>query len=188
MAGIVPFCYTGKFPVLNAVLRKGYSDGRVHLLSYSGKRVEVSSGKDGIPAAVSFFNPGRYLLDSAISRGARFIQERVTGVFQEKGLWKIDTTEHQFRARMLAGADGVKSIVRKAVSKPFHCKDLALLFGYQVSGMEETSLIKFTRGRRGLLKASGDTELCAVEISDTLYNSPGLKNDLDHFFRIKNRA
>ena len=188
MAGVVPFCFTEKFPVLNAVLRKEHSDGRVHLLSHSGKRVVVSSGKDGIPAAVSFFNPGRYLLDSAISRGARFIQKRVTGVFQEKGLWKIDTTEHQFRARMLAGADGVKSIVRKAVSKPFHRKDLALLFGYQVSGMEEASLIKFTRGRQGLLKASGDTELCVIEISDTLYNSPGLKNDLDTFLQNQKQS
>ncbi len=177
---LVPVEYLSKFPVLGALVQKEGADNLLHILSPGGKEAVVINALDP-RTAVSVSNPSRYLLHSAISRGARFIPERVTSIRYEKGLWKITTTKHQIRARNLAGADGVKSFVRKALHKPFSRKDLLLVLGYEVSGLPESSYVKFVHGRQGLLKARGSPCNGTVEISDTLINSAGLKKDLDTF-------
>ncbi len=92
----------------------------------------------------------RYILQSAVDAGARLIEERVTGIEEEGDCWLIRTKDGEHRSKLVVGADGVNSVVRRATVGPITRENLAACAGYFARGMErDYSVIKFMKGYTG---------------------------------------
>ena len=173
-----------QFPLLQAVIDPKSFRSQIQLISPSGHKAIIERSHTKELGVISRCYLDRFVLDSAIRCGCKYIDEKVTGIFQENGLWKIKTSQHEFHARVLVGADGVKSLVRKTVAEPFKPLDMALGIGYLASGFPlKTSLVKFTKNRSGFFWINTHHNYCNVGIFDTVSNASGLKQDLDTFLK-----
>jgi flavin-dependent dehydrogenase len=77
------------------------------------------------------------VLDRALEAGAAFVRANVTGFSREADHWLINSedetgTVQEWRARLLIGADGAASAMRRRLVGIFPRRDLALAFGYNV--------------------------------------------------------
>lgn len=73
------------------------------------------------------------VLDRAVEAGARFEQTAVTDFSRDGQFWNIKTGAGEaWRARLLVGADGAASFIRRRLVGIFSKQDLALAFGYNV--------------------------------------------------------
>jgi flavin-dependent dehydrogenase len=104
------------------------------------------------------FNIPRKILDDGIrnmarDKGAKIIEERVTEVLWKDQGWKIRTANRSVNARILVGADGLKSIVRRKTKiGEINDKDLGLGYGYLVKGLEKQHItMKFIKGVMGYI-------------------------------------
>lgn len=188
-SGFVSDLVLKKFPALEGFLLPEHKDGsEFHLISPSGRKIVF--GTEWNRKFFSFLpnHLNRYLLDSAIRWGSKFIPEKVTDVYSENGLWKIQTDFRTIRARIIVGADGAKSLVRKKVCEPINREDLSIGFGYLVKGFPEKKFIKrFLKNRTGFLRISDMGKCSSVGIVDRLCRSGGLKSELDLIIKESNR-
>jgi geranylgeranyl reductase family protein len=113
---------------------------------------------------------GEYLIDRAVRCGARFVSERIVRLDRGKTGWSLSTGESAFTARLVAGADGVLSMVRARVAAPIPRRHRSLCCGYVLEGVHiEYPLIRclelrgylwlFQRSERvstGILSRMGD--------------------------------
>lgn len=76
----------------------------------------------------------RWLLDRASRTGATLIGERVIAVERTTQAWRVLTRDAEIRGRLLVGADGPGSMVRRRVAQPFAREDLSIAAGYFVAG------------------------------------------------------
>jgi geranylgeranyl reductase family protein len=103
------------------------------------------------------FNIPRKILDDGIrnmarDKGAKIIEERVTEILRKEQGWKIRTANRSVSARILVGADGVNSIVRRNTIGEINDIDLGLGYGYLVKGLEKQHItMKFIKGIRGYI-------------------------------------
>ena len=154
-----------------------------HLLSPSGSKAIVS-GKHTLAGSYSRRKLDRYLLDSAVRWGCKHIPEKVTRLRQDNGLWIVGTEKRELRARLVVGAEGVKSLVRKTVLHPHRRDDVALCMGYFGEGYTKSeSMFKFIQNRSGIVWLHARDQICSVGISDSIPNAAGLKQDLDLFMQ-----
>ena len=80
------------------------------------------------------------VLDRALEAGARFEQAAVSDFSHEGECWKIQTSKGEaWRARLLVGADGAASFIRRRLVGIFSKDDLALAFGYNVSDVDRVA-------------------------------------------------
>jgi geranylgeranyl reductase len=113
---------------------------------------------------------GEYLIDRAIRHGARFVSGRIVSLDRGKTGWSLSTGESTYAARLVAGADGVRSMVRASVAAPIPRPHRSLCCGYTFEGAQlEHPLIRcedlrgylwlFDRGTHqsaGILARMGD--------------------------------
>lgn len=90
---------------------------------------------------ISRIELNRYLLDMAINSRAQFIQKKVLNISQDKSQWVIETEDSSHKADLIVGADGVNSIVRKAIVGNFPGQHLSLACGYILTGVPEDQYI-----------------------------------------------
>lgn len=81
------------------------------------------------------------LLAAAVAAGARHVPERVVDVDVARDGVLVRTTRRTTRARWLVGADGVTSLVRRRVWRPFTRSQLSLTGGYFVRGRTATEIV-----------------------------------------------
>lgn len=119
---------------------------------------------------------GEYLIDRAVRCGARFVSGRIVRLDRGKTGWSLGTGESAYTARIVAGADGVRSMVRARVAAPIPRPHRSLCCGYTVEGARpEHPLIRcedlrgylwlFDRGTRqsaGILSRMGDLGVTAL--------------------------
>ena len=74
------------------------------------------------------------LLAAASRAGAQLIAARVTNVTPHPGGWVVDTRDGALSAGWLLGADGLNSLVRRRVLRPFDRADLSIATGFFVHG------------------------------------------------------
>ncbi|MDI9423383.1 MAG: FAD-dependent monooxygenase [Spirochaetota bacterium] len=77
---------------------------------------------------------GEYLIDRAVRHGARFVSGRIVSLDRGKTGWSLGTGESTYAARLVAGADGVQSMVRTSVAAPIPRPHRSLCCGYTVQG------------------------------------------------------
>ena len=83
----------------------------------------------------------RFLLDSAIARGARLIPERATDIECASHGATVTTTTGRHPASFLIGADGVTSLVRRRLSAPFGRHQLSIAAGYFAEGVTSRQVV-----------------------------------------------
>jgi flavin-dependent dehydrogenase len=91
-------------------------------------------------------------LNKALSKGSSLVKEKVVGLQKTGETWKIITSNQSYEARIIVGADGVHSVVRRNIIAPLHRKNLGACFGYTFKGVRENSVtIKFSAKSAGYL-------------------------------------
>ncbi len=111
-------------------------------LSSGQERKRVPS-RNAIPV-VSRMELGRFLLDLAVRSGTEFIRKKVLNISAVNSQWVIETKDGRDRADILVGADGVNSMVRKAMVGRISQEHLSLTCGYILSGIPVNQhIIKF---------------------------------------------
>ncbi|MDR0306373.1 MAG: NAD(P)/FAD-dependent oxidoreductase [Chitinispirillales bacterium] len=90
-----------------------------------------------------------HFADRAMLAGVRVYRGKNIELWQERGCWSVHTDNHRINCRLIVGADGWDSAVRKAVNLTFDQKDLLLGVGC-VARIEEESGVKirlYDKGR-----------------------------------------
>jgi geranylgeranyl reductase family protein len=80
------------------------------------------------------------LLAAAQGAGALHVNARVTDVTRDGADWVISRRGTASRARWVLGADGVNSLVRRRVSRPFARADLSIATGFFVRGTSSADI------------------------------------------------
>ena len=78
---------------------------------------------------------GEHLIERAVRSGARFVRGRILALERIKGGWSLDTGESAFTAHVVAGADGVLSMVRARIAAPIPRRHRSLCCGYVLEGV-----------------------------------------------------
>jgi geranylgeranyl reductase family protein len=117
----------------------------------SGEEIHVSC--EPLLAIVKREQLDAFLLSKAEAAGATVIHEKVLNVLSSGKLsgWEVQTREGTYRADILVGADGVRSLVRRRTIGRIPPRHLALTVGYYLAGVPcENGLIAFV-GTEGYL-------------------------------------
>jgi geranylgeranyl diphosphate/geranylgeranyl-bacteriochlorophyllide a reductase len=136
------------FPELRDLAEHGKHGGSLRLVSPSGYTSTVAG--DGQTFAIDRTVLDRALLDRAVAAGADWRQQKVLGIERVDAGYEVATAHRTIVARLVVGADGVHSLVRRKVLAPIPKEHLALGAHALVEGLNPpTALIKFLGDRRG---------------------------------------
>jgi len=118
------------------------------IVSSGGKTLNVL--KNGNP--LSFFSIPHletHFTVRAVHAGARVYKGPAVTLCQESGCWVINVSDTAIKSRIVVGAGGWDSVVRKAVDAPFNSKDLNFAVGC-IARIDEENGVKinlFENGR-----------------------------------------
>jgi len=94
----------------------------------------------------------QFLVNMAVDKGAKLIKEKLIALEKKKDFWKVKTTHRSYRAKILIGADGVNSLVRRSTIGPSRKVDKGVCCGYLVRGLEKEDItIRFLARRKGYM-------------------------------------
>ena len=145
--GGIPARTIEKFPFMKSFSSKGRVPTKARIISPPPQNNQfIVSGnlKKSIIISRRFFD--EQLLNIALKSGAKLIKEKVIGIAHNnrKG-WQIRTNKRSLNAKIVVGADGITSLVRRrTVGENMtdieyaheHRENLDLTFGYIASGVE----------------------------------------------------
>jgi geranylgeranyl reductase family protein len=131
-----------KFPFIEKFRSKGFTFGNFRIISCIDTQVMTKSLENGFCISRKCFD--QKILEMAVQKGATLIPEKVLNVQKRGRTWNVVTNKHVFSTKILVGADGVNSIVRRKTIGPISKENLALTFGYFTDSLEkEKATIKF---------------------------------------------
>ena len=117
-----------KFPFIEKFRSQGFTFGNFNIISCTDLRVLTKGLENGFSISRRCFDEG--ILHMATQNGAKLIEEKVIGIQRKGNCWNIKTNKRLLSAKVLVGADGVNSIVRRKTISPISKENLALTFGY----------------------------------------------------------
>jgi len=127
------------FPFINRLPVEHSVRNRIFFISPSGKQI-CCRLKKGKLVGFSRSEFDQYLVNMAIDKGAKLINEKVIAIERKNNLWKVKTRKQSYMIKMLVGADGVNSLARKKIMGPLDKRDKGLCFGYFVKGIENKEI------------------------------------------------
>jgi len=131
-----------KFPFIEKFREQGLTFGNFRIISCTGTEVLTKSLENGFCISRKYFD--QEILKMALQNGAKLVTEKVLDVQKKGEIWRVVTKKRIFSAKVLVGADGVNSIVRRKTVGPISPENLALTFGYLTDSLEkENATIKF---------------------------------------------
>jgi len=144
---ISPFALR-KFPILERVPHSRTID-RIMAVSPKGREAMLHLPKDS-GMVVSREHLDWYLLQQAVNHGAKLVKERVTDIEGKADGWLIRTRNGESSSRIVIGADGVNSVVRRRIVGHIPRKNIAACIGYFARGYEKDyGIIRFLDGCNG---------------------------------------
>ena len=171
------------FPFLKQIPKKHMTINTAYLCSPKGTKNCIRLEESFL--AYSRLILDKYLVDQAVKKGAKLIEEKVVGLKRKKDCWYLITQKKTYSAKILVGADGVTSLVRKRTIGSFSGKDLGLCFGYFINApkIKDVNII-FSPNRKGYLwiiprEKNTSCGLWSTEIS----GSYSLKIELDMYLK-----
>ena len=139
-----------RYPILRTCLEPRRRIDALEIVSPKKARFSMH-----LPDPLLIYSRGvlnRVLLDQARNAGADYRSERVMKFERRRSGWELGTDRERYGVDFLVGADGVNSIVRKSLSRPFRSEDLMMTFGYRLPlPAPATILVKFYPKFRGYL-------------------------------------
>ena len=181
--GLVSSLAQELFPFLRHIPIEHTVKKKFYFVSPNGKKICLRDNLLGFSRLMF----DQYLVNRAVEKGAELINEKVVALRRKGDFWHLKTKKQTYVTKILIGADGVNSLVRRKVIGPISKKDIGLCFGYLVneSVVEDITLI-FSPYRKGYLWVIPRGRnicfgICTTEISD----SYGLKKELDMFIQKK---
>lgn len=144
--GVTPFTLE-RFPLLRQVPHSQRFVDKMLFISPEGRKA-LASGQTIMN--VSREHLDEYLLQTAVENGAKLVPEKVASIEEKAGSWLIRTNGGDHHSQLVVGADGVNSVVRRAIVGPIPRENLAACMGYFARGVErDYSVMRFLKGFKG---------------------------------------
>ncbi len=176
--GVTPFVLD-RFPIVRGVPDSYRYIDRMLFISPSGGRV-MASGRTLMN--VSREHLDGYLLDQAVTAGARLAREKVVSIASEDQGWTVVTTGGEHRARLLVGADGVNSLVRSMTVGRISNRNLGVCAGFMVRGVErDYSVMRFLEGCDGYVWVFSRKDHSSLGVGTHVGGGRKLRGYLDAF-------
>jgi geranylgeranyl reductase family protein len=178
-----------KFQILHEISEEKHIENEMELISSKGVSVMAWGEKNSWGVSRRIMD--KFLLDKATENGCRLITERVIDVKSKDNLWEIKTKKKIYKAKLIIGADGVDSIVRKKILKPISKQDIGVCYGcFAVSEKEEVSKIEFLKNKQGYAWCIPRHDHLSIGVGVDSSNSKKVKELLmdfisDHYPLIK---
>jgi geranylgeranyl reductase family protein len=171
-----------KFPFLEQFLSKGGISTDFKIISCTNKQVVATGLKKGFNISRRYFD--EEILNMATQNGAKLIEEKVIDIQRKQNFWKIKTNKRLLSAKILVGADGVNSLVRRKTIGVIPKEDLALTYGYFATGVEkEHTIVKFLDAIPSYIWIFPRDNHSSIGIGSELKYGIMLKKLLDDFIR-----
>ena len=123
-----------------------------------------------------------FLLNKAIDSGVEFVKEQVIDVKQIGNLWEIKTKKGIYKAKILIGADGVNSTVRKKILGPIPKSDIGVCYGcFAISKNQEIPRVKYLSDGEGYFWCFPRNDHLSIGIGIPSYEKKDLKELLNTF-------
>jgi len=138
-----------KFQLLHEITAPKTSGNKFALLSPYGTSIMISGKKNSW--GFSREEMDRFFLDKAISQGCVLVEEQVINVKSKNNLWIVETKHRTYQTKIIIGADGVNSIVRKKILGPIPKEDIGVCYGCFATSKKkiEIPLIKYYEDKEG---------------------------------------
>lgn len=118
------------------------------IISPDGISVMVKGEKPSWTLSRLYFD--KFILDKAIDNGSKLIAEQVIDVKLKDNIWEIRTKKGTYKAKMIVGADGVDSIIRKKLLGPIPKQNIGVCYGcFAISKNKEIPRVKFLKKGQG---------------------------------------
>jgi geranylgeranyl reductase family protein len=169
-----------KFPFLEVFRSRGFTFGHFNIITCSNTLLMTSNLENGFCISRKCLDQG--ILEMAVQNGAKLIPEKVLNIQKRGKIWNVITDKRTFSTKVLVGADGVNSIVRRKTLSPICGENLALAFGYITNSLEKKdATIKFLAEIPGYIWVFPGKGYSNIGIGSELKHGKKLKGLLDAF-------
>jgi geranylgeranyl reductase family protein len=173
-----------KFPFLEKFRSEGLTFGNFRIISCIDTQVITNGLKNGF--CISRKCLDQKILEMAVKNGATLIPEKVLNIQNRGKTWNVITDKRTISTKILVGADGVNSIVRRRTVGPISAENLALTFGYFTDSVEkDQATIKFLGEIPGYLWVFPGKGYSNIGIGSELNYGKVLKSLLDAFINSR---
>jgi geranylgeranyl reductase family protein len=138
--GVISTSVIQKFPFVEKFYSKcsGSTFGDFNIITCTDIQVVANQKKGGFCIKRKCFDWG--ILKKARQNGAIFIKEKVTKIHKKRKFWLVETEKGLYSAKILVGADGVLSLVRKNTIGQISKENLAQTFGYITTSIKKNEV------------------------------------------------
>src|SRR5665647_339378 len=172
-----------KFPFLEKLRSSGLTFGNFKIVSATGNEVMTKGLENGFCISRQCLDQG--ILNMAVEKGAVLIREKVLQVQNKGNIWKVSTNKREFSTKLLIGADGVNSTVRRKILNPISIENRGLTFGYFTTSLKkEIGVIKFLSEIPGYIWVFPGKNYTNIGIGSEMRNGKVLKMLLDAFMNF----
>ena len=169
-----------KFSFLQEIPDEKSPDNFFELVSPHGASVMTTGEKS--TWSLSRQSLDRFILDKAINQGCRLITEQILDIKLINNIWHIKTTDRKYLAKLIIGADGVNSIVRKKILGPIPKTELGICYGcFAKSEKKEATRVKFLEKKQGYAWCFPRHDHLSIGVAVDFVNGKQVKELFNHF-------